>query len=73
MNARILEQLKEQSFVGGNLIILISTALTASGVIVSFNIADFGLSGFRDRIKNEQTQFITPNEQIYAVQYRKIC
>ena len=72
MNARILEQLKGQSFVGGNLIISISTALTASGVVVSFNIADFGLSGFRDRIKDEQKQFITSSEQIYAVQYRRI-
>ncbi|KAI9764066.1 MAG: hypothetical protein M1840_008870 [Geoglossum simile] len=50
-----------QSAVGGTLAVLVSTALTASGVV------DPG------RIEDEQQQFIAPAEQIYAVQYRKVC
>lgn len=72
MNARILEQSGGQSSAGGNLAIPVSTALTASGVVIPFNIADPGLSGFRDRIEDEQRRFIAPGEQIYAVQYRKV-
>lgn len=72
VNARILEQLGGQSSAGGNLAIPVSTALTASGVVVPFSVADPGLSGFRSRIEDEQRQFIAPGEQIYAVQYRKV-
>lgn len=73
LNARIIEQLGAQSAAGGNLVIPLSTALTASGVVVPFsNVADPGLGGFRGRIEDEQRQFIAPGEQIYAVQYRKV-
>ena len=72
VDARILEQLGGQSSAGGNLATPVSTALTASGVVVPFNVADPGLSGFRGRIEDEQRQFIAPGEQIYAVQYRKV-
>jgi hypothetical protein len=72
-DARIIEQLGGQSAASGNLAIPVSTALTASGVVVPFtNIADPGLGGFRDRIEDEQRRFIAPSEQIYAVQYRKV-
>ena len=72
-NARIMEQLREQSAAGGNLVIPLSIALIASGVVVPFsNAADPGLGGFRGRIEDEQRQFIAPGEQIYAVQYRKV-
>ena len=51
----------------------VSTALTASGVVVPFtNIADPGLGGFRGHIEDERRRFIAPGEQIYAVQYRKV-
>jgi hypothetical protein len=72
VDARILEQLGGQSSVSGNLAIPVSTALTASGVVVPFNVADPGLSGFRGRMEDEQRQFMAPGEQIYAVQYRKV-
>lgn len=72
VNARILEQLGGQSSVDENLTISISTALTASDVVVPFSVADPGLSDFRSRIKDEQRQFIAPSEQIYAMQYRKV-
>ena len=72
MNARVLEQLGGQSSTGGSLAIPVSTALIASGVVVPFNVADPGLSGFRGRIEDSQRQFIAPGEQIYAVQYRKV-
>ena len=72
MNARVLEQLEGQSSGGGSLAIPVSTALTASGVLVPFNVADPGLSGFRGRTEDNQRQFIAPGEQIYAVQYRKV-
>jgi tetratricopeptide (TPR) repeat protein len=72
VNARILEQLGGQSSAGGDLAIPVSTALTASGVVVPFDMADPGLSGFRGRLEDEQRQFMAPGEQIYAVQYRKV-
>tara|TARA_R110002003_G_scaffold2127_2_gene24112 strand:- start:3409 stop:4152 length:744 start_codon:yes stop_codon:yes gene_type:complete len=72
VNAGILEQLGGQSSAGGNLAVPVSTALTASGVVVPFSMADPGLSGSRGRIEDEQRQFIAPGEQIYAVQYRKV-
>jgi hypothetical protein len=72
VNARIQEQLGGQSSAGGRLEVPVSTALTASGVIVPFNMADPGLSGSRGRVEDEQRQFIAPGEQIYAVQYRKV-
>jgi hypothetical protein len=72
-DARIMEQRGEQSAVSGNLSIPVPTALTAPGVVVPFtNIADSGLGGFRNRIEDEQNQFIAPGEQIFAVQYRKV-
>lgn len=73
VNARITEQLGGQSVVGGTLAIPVSTALTASGVVIPFtNAVDPGLGGFRGHIEDEQRQFIAPGEQIYAVQYRKV-
>jgi hypothetical protein len=50
----------------------VSTALTASGVVVPFGMADPGLSGFSGRVEDEQRKFVAPGEQIYAVQYRKV-
>jgi hypothetical protein len=72
VNARILEQSGGQSSTGGNLVIPVSTALTASGVVVPFDMADPGLSGFSDNVEDEQRKFVAPGEQVYAVQYRKV-
>ncbi|KAF2465629.1 uncharacterized protein BDR25DRAFT_85624 [Lindgomyces ingoldianus] len=72
VNARIIEQLGGQTSAGGNLAIPVSAALTASGVVVPFNVGDPELSGFCGRIEDEQKQFMAPGEQIYAVQYRKV-
>jgi hypothetical protein len=73
LDARIIE-LGEQGAAGGNLVISPSTALTASGVVVPFsNVADPGPGGFRGRIEDKQRQFTALGEQIYAVQYRKVC
>ena len=72
-DARIIEQLGEQSAASGNLVTPVPTALTAPGMVIPFtNIADPGLSGFRDHIEDEQRRFIAPGEQVYAVQYRKV-
>ncbi|KAI9859118.1 MAG: hypothetical protein M1813_007074 [Trichoglossum hirsutum] len=72
-DTRIIEQLGGQSAASGNLEIPVSRALTASNVVVPFtNITDPRLGGSRDHRKDEQTRFIAPGEQIYAVQYRKV-
>ncbi|KAI9765654.1 MAG: hypothetical protein M1840_007211 [Geoglossum simile] len=74
INARITAQLGGQSAAGGTLSVPVSTALTASGVVIPFtNAVDPGLGGFHGHIEDEQRQFISPGEQIYAVQYRKVC
>lgn len=72
VDAQILQELGEQSSVSGNLAIPVSTALTATGVVVPFNSADPGLNGFRSRMGDEKRNFMAPGEQIYAVQYRKV-
>jgi hypothetical protein len=72
VNARIVEQLGGQSSTGGTMAVPVSTALTASGVVVPFGMADPGFSGFSGRIEDEQRKFVAPGEQIYAVQYRKV-
>lgn len=73
LNARIVEQLQGQSAAGGTLAIPVSTALTASGVVVPFtNAVDPGFGGSLGALQNEQRQFIAPGEQIYAIQYRKV-
>jgi hypothetical protein len=48
------------------------TALTASSVVVLFNIADSRLSSFSSNVKDKQRQFVALGEQVYAVQYRKV-
>ncbi|KAF2185926.1 hypothetical protein K469DRAFT_664948 [Zopfia rhizophila CBS 207.26] len=73
LNARITEQLGGRSAASGNLVIPVSTALTASGVVVPFtNVADPGFGGFHGRVEDEQRRFIAPGEQMCAVQYRKV-
>jgi hypothetical protein len=72
LDARIQEQLGDQSAAGGNLTVPLSTALAASGVVIPYNTVDPGFSGFRGHLENEQRQFIAPGEQICAVQYRKV-
>ncbi|KAF2687557.1 hypothetical protein K458DRAFT_476332 [Lentithecium fluviatile CBS 122367] len=72
MNARITTQLGGQSAAGGAFAVPVSTALTASGVVIPFgNIVDPRLGRFRGCIEDEQRQFAAPGEHIYAVQYRK--
>jgi hypothetical protein len=72
LDARIREHSGDQSAAGGSLAIPVSTALSASGVVVPLNAMDPGFSGIRGRTENEQTQFVAPGEQICAVQYRKV-
>jgi hypothetical protein len=72
VNAQVVEQQGGQSSTGGTLAVPVSTALTASGVVVPFGMADPGLSGFSGRVEYEQRKFVAPGEQIYAVQYRKV-
>jgi len=73
LDARIMEQCGGQSTSGGNLVMPVSAALAATGVVVPFgNLADPGLAGSRGRMEDEQRQFVAQGEQICAVQYRKI-
>jgi hypothetical protein len=76
LDTRIIQQLEGRSAAGGSLAIpisTVSTALTASGVVVPFtNVADPGVSVTHDHTGDEQRHFIAPGEQIYAVQYRKV-
>jgi hypothetical protein len=72
-DSRIAEHLQEQRFTGGQVTVPVSTALTASGVVIPFTAAlDPGLSGSRGLMQNEKWQFIAPGEQVYAVQYREV-
>lgn len=58
---------------GDNAIILVSTALAAFGVVVSFdNLVDLELEDFRDGAEDEQRKFIASSEQVFVVQYRKV-
>jgi hypothetical protein len=72
-DARIMEQSKGQTISGGKLVMPISAALTAAGVIVPFgNLADPGFTGSRADMDDEQGHFIAHGEQICAVQYRRV-
>ena len=58
-DAHIVEQSGGQSISGGNLVLPISAALVAAGVVLPYgNLADPGLSGSRGRTEDEQRQFI---------------
>lgn len=72
LDARIREQSADESTAGGSVAIPLSTALSASGVVVPLNAMDPGFSGIRGHKENDQSQFFAPGEQICAVQYRKV-
>jgi hypothetical protein len=73
LDAQIIEQHGGQSTSGGKLVMPVSAALTATGVVVPMgNINDAGLSGSRGRMEDEQRHFKAQGEQICAVQYRKV-
>lgn len=72
LDARIREISGDQSAAGGSLVAPLSAALTASGICVPFNTADPGISGFYGRRESEQEQFTSLDEQVHAVQYRKV-
>ncbi|KAL9591027.1 MAG: hypothetical protein Q9179_007963 [Wetmoreana sp. 5 TL-2023] len=72
-DARITEYRGVQSSAGGNMVIPVSMALAASGVVVPLgNLADPGLEGSHGQVDDEQRNFIAPGEQVFAVQYRKV-
>jgi hypothetical protein len=73
LDARIVEQSREQKGLDGKLVMPISTALATSGVFVPFgDLADPGLAGSGGRAENRQRQFVAQGEQIIAVQYRRV-
>jgi hypothetical protein len=72
VNARISEQAGEQSAVRGNVRVPVSDVLAAAAVVDPVGISDPGFSGSRGHSKDGQRHFMIPDEQIYAVQYRKI-
>jgi hypothetical protein len=73
LDARIVEQSGGQGMSSGNLVIPVSAALAAAGIVVPYsNLADSGLAGSRGRMEDEQRHFIARGEQICAVQYRKV-
>ena len=72
-DAQITENRGAQSTAGGNIVIPVSTALAASGVVVPLgNLTDPGLEGSHGQADNEQRNFIARGEQVFAVQYRKV-
>jgi hypothetical protein len=55
-------------------VIPVSTALAASGVVVPFtNTVDPGFGSSCGTMGNEQRQFKAPDEQIYVVQFHRVC
>jgi hypothetical protein len=73
LDARITEQSREQRDSGGKVVLPISAAMVATGVVVPFgNIADPGLAGASGRTEDQQRQFVARGERIIAVQYRKL-
>jgi hypothetical protein len=73
LDARIYEQSGEHRFSGAEITVPLSTALTASGVIVPFGeIMDPRLGGSHGRVEDTQKQFTAPGEQVFAVQYRRV-
>ncbi|KAJ5662985.1 hypothetical protein N7507_003716 [Penicillium longicatenatum] len=73
LDARIVEQSREQKLLDGNLAVPVSSALLASGVVVPFgDLADPKLAGSSGRVEDLQRHFVAQGEQIIAVQYRKV-
>ena len=74
MDARVAAQAGGQITSGGKLVMPISAALAATGVVVPIgNLADPGLAASGGRTEDHQRQFVARGEQIIAVQYRKVC
>jgi hypothetical protein len=73
LNARITEQSREQKLLDGNLVVLISSALAASGVVVPFgHVVDPKLAVSGGHAEGLERHFVAQGEQIIAVQYRKV-
>jgi hypothetical protein len=75
LDAHIIEQLGEARGFGGKLVIPLSTALAATGVVVPFgDLTDPRLAGISNwRTEHQRKQYMAQGEQIIAVQYRKVC
>ncbi len=74
IDARVAAHTGGQLVSGGKLVMPVSAALAATGVVVPIgNLADPGLASSGGRMEDQQRQFVAQGEQIIAVQYRKVC
>jgi hypothetical protein len=63
-----------QVAVNGKLVLPVSTALAAAGVVVPIDkLTDPSLANRGGHAEDEKRQFTAPGEQVFAVQYRKVC